>query len=388
MMERTGAERKLAGERVAFTGRLAQMSRRLATELVQRHGGSFSATVNRQTTMLVVGREGWPLRSDGRLTRKLEQARRLKRSQQSPEIVPEEGFFQRVQWELPHAQIRRTHTVAELTELLELPRRQIESWERSGLLKPAEYCDGIPCFDFRQVAAARSLRALLEAGVPSRRLVRSIRQLRAWVPDVPCVGDLLPGLMQDGRRFLYRSDNGRLVETTGQLVFEFPSEPGVATVPWTSGAGADALFEEAVRLEQEGRLEEAAGLYRRLIVEEGPDADLGFNLANVLYAQGSVQAAIERLREAVTFDPWHTDAWNNLGNFLAEQGQAHEACHAYRQAVSIEPNYADAHYGLADVLEQLGRAVEARAHWKAYLQHEQEGPWADYARTRLSVHSA
>src|SRR5690242_18142355 len=104
MMERTGVQRKLAGERVAFTGRLAQMSRRSATELVQRHGGSFSATVNRQTTMLVVGREGWPLRSDGRLTRKLEQARRLKRNQQSPEIVPEEGFFQRVQWELPQAQ--------------------------------------------------------------------------------------------------------------------------------------------------------------------------------------------------------------------------------------------------------------------------------------------
>jgi tetratricopeptide (TPR) repeat protein len=228
----------------------------------------------------------------------------------------------------------------------------------------------------------------LDAGVSPRRLVRSIRQLRAWLTDVPCVGDLLPGLMQDGRRFLFRSGDGSLVETSGQMVFEFPSEAGQATLPWTSGLNSAAMFEEAARLEQEGQLDEAANLYRQLIAEEGSDADLSFNLANVLYAQGLVQAAVERLREAVTLDPLHTDAWHNLGTFLALQGQPQEACYAYRQAVLIEPNYADAHYGLADVLEQLFHIEEACTHWKVYLQYEQEGQWADYARARLAVHSS
>jgi hypothetical protein len=53
--------------------------------------------------------------------------------------------------------------------------------------------------------------------------------------------------------------------------------------------------------------------------------------------------------------------------------------------VSIDPQYADAHYGLADTLEQVGRLDEARAHWGMYLDYEQVGPWADYARQRLAA---
>ena len=88
MMERTVTERKLAGQRVAFTGRLALMSRRAAVDLVERHGGTVTSTINRQTSVLVVGREVGPLRSDGRLTRKLQQARRLQRELRTLDVVP------------------------------------------------------------------------------------------------------------------------------------------------------------------------------------------------------------------------------------------------------------------------------------------------------------
>jgi tetratricopeptide (TPR) repeat protein len=388
MTERSVTERKLAGQLVAFTGRLVLMSRRAAVDLVECHGGTVTPTVNRQTSVLVVGREGWPLRSDGRLTRKLQQARRLQREQRTPDLVPEERFFGFLQQGEPGDQVRRTYSVAELTDLLDVSRSRIESWQRNGLIAPVEVCLGVPRFDFRQVAAARSLRALLDGGVSPRRLARSLRELQIWLSDDMPVSELLPALLREGKQFLYRTETGRLVETTGQLVLEFAPDAESTTVPWSNGTSDDANFAEAVRLEQDGQLEEAADRYRQILLQEGPDPDVCFNLANVLHRKGELQAAIERLYEAVTLDPEYADAWNNLGNLLAEKNRLEEACHAYHQAVTIDPEYADSHYGLADVLDQVGRCVEARIHWRTYLQIEPAGECADYARSRLTTQTA
>ena len=64
----------LAGERVAFTGVLASMTHRQASELVEQHGGAAVHHVSQQTTLLVVGEEGWPLEADGQPSVKLLQA--------------------------------------------------------------------------------------------------------------------------------------------------------------------------------------------------------------------------------------------------------------------------------------------------------------------------
>jgi Flp pilus assembly protein TadD len=410
MTDRTNVGPPLAGQCVAFTGRLASMSRRVAVETVERNGGSVTPTVNQQTTLLVIGREGWPLKPDGHLTRKLQRARRLQQKKYAIEVVPEERFLRLTELQPLEDQVRRTYTTAELTDLLDVPRSQIEAWQRSGYIVPAEYRDGMPCFDFRQVTAGRALRGLVAAGVPPRRLLRSIRQLRSWLSDDAPAGDLVTGLIHFGNRFLVRTDRGGLAETTGQLVFEFPSDESdrrfppnsgdlrsmavarsgdrpqlPSSLPWSKGACADGLFDDAVRLEEEGRLEDAAQRYRELLRDEGPDADVCFNLANVLQLLGETQAAIERLHEAVAIDPEHADAWNNLGNLLADRNRLDEALDAYRRAVAVEPDYADALYGLADVLEQLGRLEEARVHWRTYLQNEPAGECADYARSRLAT---
>src|SRR6266550_6457411 len=59
---------------VAFTGRLACMTRAEAFEVVRSHGGTPSQTVTRQTNVLVVGELGWPLLDDGRPSNKLNRA--------------------------------------------------------------------------------------------------------------------------------------------------------------------------------------------------------------------------------------------------------------------------------------------------------------------------
>jgi tetratricopeptide (TPR) repeat protein len=242
---------------------------------------------------------------------------------------------------------------------------------------------GIPTFDFRQVLAARSLIKLLTAGVNPRRLMRSLCLLRTWMPDDDGLSRLA-GLNDPRDRLLFRTNAGRLAEANGQLLIDYETDDSPATVVMQPTCDNDDLFERAVQFEQDGETAEAARCYRQLLLEQGPDADVCFNLANTLHSMGETAAAVERLYEAVTIDRDHVDAWNNLGHFLADLGRLKESAEAYRTAVTIEPEYPDAHYGLADVLERLGRNNEARSHWRVFLQNEPTGSYADYARHRLS----
>jgi tetratricopeptide (TPR) repeat protein len=73
-----------------------------------------------------------------------------------------------------------------------------------------------------------------------------------------------------------------------------------------------------------------------------------------------------------------------LGNVLCELGDHRGAVRAFERALVIDPQYADGHYSLADALEELGETTTAREHWRAYLEQEAYGEWADYARSRLA----
>jgi NAD-dependent DNA ligase len=59
---------------VAFTGRLACMTRAEAFDVVRQRGGTASPAVTKRTKILVVGELGWPLLDDGRPSNKLSRA--------------------------------------------------------------------------------------------------------------------------------------------------------------------------------------------------------------------------------------------------------------------------------------------------------------------------
>jgi hypothetical protein len=44
---------------------------------------------------------------------------------------------------------------------------------------------------------------------------------------------------------------------------------------------------------------------------------------------------------------------------------------------------ADAHLNLALAYEKAGRLADSLNHLSLYLRYEPQGPWADFARTRL-----
>jgi tetratricopeptide (TPR) repeat protein len=374
---------------VAITGRLATLSRAEAWRIVHARGGRTTSAVTRETTLLVVGQEAWPLRKDGRLNANLRRAHRLQASGHKLEVLGEQAFLDRLGLEEFASDICRRHTINQLTRLLNVPRARISAWLRHGLIQPAETLDGLPVFDYRQVAAIKALCELRQSGVSTARLRRSLKQLSVWLPDAE---DALLRLSAAEGQLLVRDASGGLAEPSGQRRLEFPGSAeestGAAAVMLDQRNMADELFAQAVRHEEGGHLKEAIESYHHWLHEFGPDAQVCFNLGNVLAASRKPEAAIERFRQAVELDAGHVEAWNNLGVVLAKSGQREQAIAAFTKAIQREPSYSDAIYNLADTLEELGRCEEAQRHWRAYLACETSGPWADYARQRLSPRRA
>ncbi len=373
----------LRGKQIAFTGKLASMTRKEAADLVRAHGGEFVTTINRQTSYLIIGQEGWPLRQDGRLTYKLLQARALQRRCHPVRVLSEAELLACLGLDAGSDLIRGLYTTAELVQLLKVPRDRLRAWMEAGLVKPVESRDGICYFDFRQVSAVKNLSKLTQSGVSVERIRRSLRQLSRWVPDV---GNSLSqlGALDDGKKLFLRSEEGRLIEPSGQIVFEFGEEASPSVVQVMQNAPTpEQWFEHGCTHEEAARLHEAAKSYRQALLAGGQNADTCFNLANVLYALREKEAAAERYRQAVEVKPSFAEAWNNLGNVLAELGEREEAAAAYQRALTINPGLADAHYNLADILDEQRKPLEARPHWQAYVALEPCGRWADYARKRL-----
>ncbi|MFO0964456.1 MAG: tetratricopeptide repeat protein [Gemmataceae bacterium] len=370
---------------IAFTGKLASMTRAEAAALVHERGGLFQRGVSRDTGTLVVGQEGWPLQENGRLSRKLEKARRLQQGGAAVTIVTEEDWLAQLGLEGSTRGVHQRFSLAQLCRLLKLPRDRLRSWMRAGLVEPVDTVAAMPYFDFHQVTGVKTLWDLVRSGVPLERLRTSLEQLARWLPSL---GHSLTQLqlLERGGQVLWRLDDGQLVDPTGQLQFDFAGDdnPAAALEREPASLTAERWRQEGVSLEEQGQAAEAAHAYRQALYVGGPNAEVCFNLGNVLYGLGQLGQAAERFWQAVELEHDFTEAWNNLGNVLLELGQVDEGLKAYRQALKITPAYADAHYNLADALDTLGRPGSARPHWKEYLSLEPLGPWADHARKRLA----
>ena len=117
--------------KVAFTGRLACMTRAQAFEVVRSHGGTPSQTVTRQTNVLVVGELGWPLLDDGRPSNKLSRA-----GSYGVPVVSERRFLEWIGKAVPDSW-HRTYSADQIAALSKLSSNTIDELVRFGLLDGA-----------------------------------------------------------------------------------------------------------------------------------------------------------------------------------------------------------------------------------------------------------
>ena len=394
----------LAGETVALTGTLASMPHWQALEVIAEHGGQPSRHVSRQTTILVVGEEGWPLEDDGRPSKKLEYALELQSGGQVLRILNESEWLYLVGLNEHRDEVHRVYTPAMLSKLLDVPVERIRSWERAGLIRPVRKVYRLPYFDFQEVTSARKLNELVSAGVAIPEIKTSLTTLTSVFHDAHRALQQLTILTQSPH-VVYRDSNGLIAPRTGQRLFDFDSTDEKSDVELENedNDGPDTIefrlpeqvadinpqtgeqwLIEGCRLADNGEIEPAIQALRECLRLLPGDPEANFHLADCLYRTGSVAAAIERLYITIEFDDEFVEAWTQLGCLLADDGQKQQALDCLMRAIEIHPDFPDAHWHAANLLEQMGRIDDAITHWNAYLEFDTRGPWAADAADRIS----
>jgi len=344
---------------VAFTGRLACMTRAEAFELVRSHGGTPSQTVTRQTNVLVVGELGWPLLDDGRPSNKLNRA-----GTYGIPVVSERRFLEWIGKAVPDS-LNRTYSAGQIATLSKLSHGTIEELVRFGLLNPR---GGL--FGFRDLASARQISNLFAHGISLSEILRSVKEIRAWLPEAD-LSNLR--LHPAAHRAIEIEQPGGRTDKRGQFVL--PVSP--------PEQNADALFEQAQAAEETGDVAEAERLYRVLMKCDPNDAAAPFNLGNVLRINGRQIEAEAAFRAATRADPTFAEAWYNLSDLLDEQGRSQAAVDCLRGALEAAPDYVDAMFNLALLLQRNNKYAEAAEYWRRYLANDAQSEWAARARRSL-----
>lgn len=412
----TEAPPPFQGKRVAFVGKLGGVNRRQAHSLIVDEGGfvmNQDDLEDANVDIVIIGAEQWPPTSPEEL---LPNSVLSAVKEEHCEIITETQFWERLGLLTEDQAVRRLYTPAMLAELLEISVAVIRRWHRRGLIIPVREIHRLPYFDFQEVATARHLAELLEAGASPAEIERRLEELARYVPDVDRPLAQL-SVIVEGRHILLRQGEG-LVEPGGQLRMDFESleanaqeqqvievtredvvrvfdrhdaeaaEPKIllfdnlvdrAVLP----QNPEEILAQASEHEEAGELEVAIELYRSFLAAYGLRAQVCFQLAELLYRTNDYTAARERYYMAIELDENYVEARANLGCVLIDTGELDLAIAALLGALKYHPDYPDAHYHLARTLDELGRHEEAVDHWRAFVVLAPDSPWAQQARDRL-----
>jgi tetratricopeptide (TPR) repeat protein len=101
-----------------------------------------------------------------------------------------------------------------------------------------------------------------------------------------------------------------------------------------------------------------------------------------------MEEAREEFTSAVEFEPGNSLAEFNLGCVLEQLGQAQQAIQHLLRAIELTPTLADAHLNVALAYEKNGQVQSALRHLSLYIRYEPNGPWAEFARSRIARYRA
>jgi len=356
----------LASECVAFSGRLASISRKEARSLVARLGGSVVDDVGARTTMLVVGAGAAPgdrsAPPDGdEKNQKVRRARAINaREPGRIRILAEEDFCALAGVPSPAALRQQWFAVHDILAMYPLLREDhLHYLQKWNLISPALRTNAETYFAFTDLTVLRQAHAELERGAPFRAVLRSLQALREG---------------QLSLDFSLEAEPAKVI-----LLTRSPSR--AAGRPDIDTAAAEECFRSASALDDgDPRMQAAACRgYRRALEIDPCLVPAIINLANVHYAQEHLPEAEALYERAIDLEPDVFEAHFNLGNVYHDLGRLEEARAAYEAALRLNPDYAETHFYLAVTLEKLGRSQQARAHWRRYRDLAPDGEWVQLA---------
>ncbi len=280
-----------------------------------------------------------------------------------------------------------TYRRQDVLRIFEIGPRQLQAWERAGLISQQE------TYTFQDLAQLRILCALRAESVPAASIRESILAMKAVSGMANPL--LETRVVRTGTRLAFRHCGAMVDPVRGQLLFDFERggqdetataapQPQPLRQPAPSGPRVlQERFLAAVRAEECADKQGAITLYEEILSVDPGYAAAAINLGTIYFHLRQYGRAEEFYRRATVSDPNYVLAYFDLGNVLDELERLDESIAAYRKAVTLSPRYADAHYNLALACERAGRDRQALRHWRAYVKLDNHGPWADHARGQI-----
>jgi tetratricopeptide (TPR) repeat protein len=113
--------------------------------------------------------------------------------------------------------------------------------------------------------------------------------------------------------------------------------------------------------------EEAIRHYKKALALEPDAPEIHSNMGHSFQALGRVEQAIAHFEKALAVNPRHAEANINLGTALAVLGRHTEAIPRFQAAIAIKPNSVEAHKSLAKVLDETDHYSDAAEHYEKVL---------------------
>jgi tetratricopeptide (TPR) repeat protein len=275
------------------------------------------------------------------------------------------------------------YTTRDVQKLLGLSPRRIRDYARSGILDPGRGPGNRYIFGFRDLVLLRTARALLDADVPHRRILRALRRLKEQLPADRSITEVR--IAAEGDRVVVHDGGQAWDPSSGQLRLAFdvaelaqqvePIDRRALEGAAGGAAGSvDHWLDVGLGLEMHAP-DQARRAYQRVLEIDPRHVEALANLGRLLYEHGATEAAIVHYRRALEAAGGnHPTAAFNLGLALEDMGRNRAASDAYQLAVLAEPDFADAHFNLARVHERLGDRLSALRYLKSYrsLSREQQ----------------
>lgn len=128
------------------------------------------------------------------------------------------------------------------------------------------------------------------------------------------------------------------------------------------------LLEKALSLHKAKLIDEAAVVAEDILARRPGHVEALNFLAISRRAQGRLPEAADLYRQAIRHRPNEAALYSNLGNTLTDLKQKAEAEAAFNEALRLMPNFSDAEFSRARLLAESGRWEEAEAGYRKVLR--------------------
>jgi arylsulfatase A-like enzyme/Flp pilus assembly protein TadD len=233
------------------------------------------------------------------------------------------------------------------------------------------------------------------------RALKLAKEVVAERPDMSAGRELLAFVQQQRENVGDAIASLKAAATTGQETESIRVQLGLllteqgkvdeavkVLAPLAKGTNPDALNAYGIALADQGKFDEAAAQFQRVLQLDQNNAPAYQNLGIVAARRDDLPGAMTQLTHALSLNPRLPLALNTLGVVYARQNDFAHAVQSWNKAVDIDPRQYDALYNIGLVEGRAGHISEARAALKRFVETAPKERYAaDIATARQALAS-